>query len=74
MLKTFEVRIGAYRNQDLKASLTHACEVDQDGNPLVALCRIKLTSLLQDGSATDEAPTCPVCAKKWDHQTQPVSV
>lgn len=64
--KTFPVASGAYRESNPKSFLTHSCEVDAHGFPVLVLCkRVKLESILEDATvATDEAPTCPACLAK----------
>ena len=64
--KTFPVASGAYRENNPKSFLTHACEVDANGFPVLVLCkRVKLESILDDLCvATDATPTCPACVAK----------
>lgn len=66
-IRTFDVLAGAYKSEAaLKNLKTHACEVDEQGAPIRVLCsRVKLESLLEDpGQATDEPPTCGICAAR----------
>jgi hypothetical protein len=66
-IKTFQLYGAAYMTDKALANLkTHACEVDERGFPVRILCkRAKLENVFEDPTqATDETPTCPVCAKR----------
>jgi len=62
VIKTFPVAAGNLK----QANLTHGCLVDGEGFPTAVLCkRVTLENILDDSSqATDQLPTCPVCARK----------
>lgn len=60
-LKTFPLAAGAYVRLD--TTLTHACEIDDDGYPIRVICgRVQIESILDDlTAATDAPPTCKRC-------------
>lgn len=47
--------------------LSHAVEIDADGEPVRVLChRVRLDSLADHfAQDTTQAPTCPYCAVWW---------
>jgi hypothetical protein len=65
--KTSTVLAGAYKNQSHKTNLTHAVEYGADGWLMRVMCkRVDPDSMTaeHESDASDEKPTCPVCAKK----------
>jgi hypothetical protein len=64
-IRTFSVLAGAYRaRRSLALTLTHACETDSSGYPVHVLCqRVFIDSICPD-FATEETPTCAICARK----------
>lgn len=66
---TFPVAAAAYPRAGKIdfSTLTHVVEVDPDGKLVRVLCRrVKLASILDDYEmATDGAPTCPDCLRRW---------
>lgn len=63
--ETHSVLAGAYKSRDPRSMLSHAVEVDADGNELRVRCgRVKLDSLA-GRCAMDplERPACPRCAR-----------
>jgi hypothetical protein len=68
---TFGLLAGVYKDQSLKSTLTHLCEVDSDGQPTKLMCKgVKsIDSICPDGyTATQlaERPTCKTCGGKFD--------
>lgn len=67
MIKTSTVLAGSYKNQSAASTLTHAVEYGADGWIVRVLCkRVKSESMTaeHESDASEEAPTCPVCAKR----------
>lgn len=67
VIKTFALYGGAYSSTTaLNASVTHACEVNEEGFPRRVLCgKVPRASICEDPTqATDEEPTCQTCAKR----------
>jgi hypothetical protein len=65
-IQTRSVLAGAYKNKNLDSCLTHAIELDSDGNEISALCgKVKMENLA-DIYSNDitAAPTCKTCAAK----------
>lgn len=60
------VSASAYKNGNTDAVLTHAVELDDNGNMVRVLCKkVKLESMLDDSSQFDLEPvSCPTCANR----------
>ncbi len=70
-LRSFGVLAGAYKSNNPKSLLTHACETEDGeyGQPRKVLCnRVDIDNLVDPYGAEDHgvAPTCPTCLRKWN--------
>lgn len=75
MIVTAGILAGAYLRRSLGAPRTHLVEVEpqRDGWPVVrVLCGKADPRNATDDSTqwSDERPTCPACAKRWDRRTK----
>lgn len=67
MIKTSGVLAGAYKDQSLKVTLSHRVEYGLDGWAVRVLCkraRLENMAAEHESDASDDAPTCTVCARK----------
>lgn len=66
---TFPVAGGAYKDSDLRSTLTHCCKKDTSGDWAPLCKRVKKESILDDMMWGEEGdleskPTCKDCARK----------